>query len=181
MKSKQVVFFTLKEDIEQLICSIESKYDIQYHKTGLMDNKNIPLYKSISDISEFGYVSFGDWNKIDSYLVMQKGTVLNIRKVSQRIGGEKYAVDQMLNPDSIEIKIGGIYKNVDKVVVAGRVATISDSKISNELYKLYTTMIKKEFKKIGTFYVGKNAEEKLKLGWRLVTNEKSPKEYDLAW
>jgi hypothetical protein len=48
-----------------------------------------------------------------------------------------------------------------------------------ELFKLLSTKIKKEFKKIGTFYVGKAAEEKLKLGWRLVTNEKSPREYDL--
>ena len=41
------------------------------------------------------------------------------------------------------------------------------------------SVIKKEFKKIGTFYLGNKAEEKLDLGWRLVTNEKLPKEYDL--
>jgi hypothetical protein len=49
------------------------------------------------------------------------------------------------------------------------------------LYKLFSNKIKKKFKKIGTFYVGKIAEEKLKEGWRLVTNEKSPREYDLTF
>lgn len=33
---------------------------------------------------------------------------------------------------------------------------------------------------MGSFYVGRSVEEKLKGGWRLVTNDKSPKEYDLV-
>ena len=84
----------------------------------------------------------------------------------------------MSNPQSIEIKIGGIYK--ENVIVAGRVATISEDSDSIELFKLLSTKLKKEFKKIGAFYVGKSAEQKLKEGWRLVTNEKLSKEYDLA-
>jgi hypothetical protein len=85
-----------------------------------------------------------------------------------------------MNQKSVTLKLGGIYKDAENVIVAGRVATVSEDSDSNELYKLFTTKLKKEFKKIGTFYVGRKAEEKLKMGWRLVTNEKSPKEYDLA-
>ena len=63
---------------------------------------------------------------------------------------------------------------------------MSKSGLISFISQLYTdslilsTKIKKEFKRIGAFYVGKEAEEKLKTGWRLVTNENSPKEYDLA-
>jgi hypothetical protein len=92
----------------------------------------------------------------------------------------KFTVDQLNNPKSIELKIGGIYKDKNNVIVAGRIATVSADEVSNELFKLFSLKMKKEFKRIGTFYVGRKAEEKLSLGWRLVTNEKSPKEYDLA-
>ncbi len=180
MKSKQMMLFATIEDVENSIRDIESLADIQYYKTGLLDNKNIHPYKSLFDAPNIGVSLSGDWNKIDNYLITKKTTSLEVREVPQRTGETKFAVDQMNNPKSIEMKLGGIYKEKENVLVAGRISTISEDSDSIELYKLFTTKFKKEFKKIGTFYVGKKAEEKLKMGWRLVTNEKSPKEYDLA-
>jgi hypothetical protein len=175
------MFFAVLEDIEQILKNIETTIEVHYYKTGLMDSKNIPNYSSIFDTPKIGVALSGDWNKIDNYLVMKKETLLNIETVPQRAGGIKFAVDQLNNQNSVTLKLGGIYNDAENVIVAGRVATISDYEDSNELYKLFSTKIKKEFKKIGTFYVGKKAEEKLKMGWRLVTNEKSPNEYDLRF
>lgn len=175
-----MMFFATIEDVENSIRYIESMIDIQYSKTGLQDSKNIPTYKSLFDAPSIGVTFSGDWNRIDNFLITKKTTSLNIRKVNQRTGGTKYTVDQMDNPKSIEMKLGGIYKEKENVLVAGRISTISEDSDSNELYKLFVNILKKEFKKIGSFYVGKIAEEKLKMGWRLVTNEKSPKEYDLT-
>ena len=158
----------------------EATVDIRYYKTGLLNSKSIPSYNSIFDTPNVGLTSSGDWNRIDDYLVMKKSTLLNIEEVPQRVGGIKFAVDQLLNPKSVTLKVGGIYQEKENIIVAGRIATVSEVNDSNELYKLFSTKIKKTFKRIGTFYVGKIAEEKLKEGWRLVTNEKSPKEYDLA-
>lgn len=180
MKSKQIMFFTLLEDIDNIIRNFESVIEIQYFKTGLFDSKNIPTYNSLLDAPNIGVALSGDWNRVDNYLITNKSASLNIREVPQRTGEMKFAVDQMNNPKSIELKLGGIYQEKQNVIVAGRVSTISENSDSLELFKLLSTKIKKEFRKIGTFYVGKSAEEKLKEGWRLVTNEKSPKEYDLA-
>ncbi len=180
MKSKQLIFFSLLEDIENIIQDLESTIDIQYYKTGLLDKTNIPVYNSLFDVPNIGYALSGDWNKIDIYLIVKKTTSLNIEAVPQRAGGIKFAVDQGNNPKSIELKLGGIYKEKENVIVAGRVATISEDSDSLELFKLLSIKIKKEFKKIGAFYVGKSAGQKLKDGWRLVTNEKLRREYDLA-
>jgi len=180
MKSKQIMFFTLLVDIEHILREIEATVDVCYYKTGLFDSKNIPIYNSIFDSPNIGIAISGDWNRIDNYLVSKIKTSLNIREVPQRTGEIRFAVDQMKNPKSIEMKLGGIYPKKENVIVAGRIATISEDSDSNELFKLFSTKIKKSFKKIGTFYVGKMAAEKLKTGWRLVTNEKSPREYDLA-
>ena len=180
MKSKQIMFFTLLGDVDNIIRNFESVIEIQYYQTGLFDSKNIPTYNSLFEAHSIGVALSGDWNRVDNYLISPKSTSLNIREVPQKTGGMKFAVDQMNNPKSIELKLGGIYQGEENVIVAGRVSTISEDFDSLELFKLLSTKIKKEFRKIGQFYVGKSAEEKLKEGWRLVTNVKSPKEYDLA-
>lgn len=174
------MFFLVFEDVEELFREIESFIDIRYYKAGLLDNNSIIVYNSIFSLPNLGIAVSGDWNRIDTFLVLKAKTNLNIREVPQKIGGMKYVVDQMSNQKSVEFKLGGIYPSIDNVIVAGRVATISEDNDSTELYKIFSTKIKKAFKKIGTFYVGKVAEEKLKSGWRLVTNEKSPREYDLV-
>ena len=174
-----MMFFAMLEDIENSIRDIESMIDIQYYKTGLLDSKSIPTYKSVFYVPNIGVALSGDWNRLDNYLITKKTTLINVREVPQKTGETKFAVDQMNNPKSIEMKLGGIYREKN-VIVAGRISTISEDSDSNELYNIFTTKLKKEFKKIGVFYVGKKAEDKLRLGWRLVTNEKSPKEYDLA-
>lgn len=174
-----MMFFAMLEDIENSIRDIESMIDIQYYKTGLLDSKSIPTYKSVFYVPNIGVALSGDWNRLDNYWITKKTTLINVREVPQKTGETKFAVDQMNNPKSIEMKLGGIYREKN-VIVAGRISTISEDSDSNELYNIFTTKLKKEFKKIGVFYVGKKAEDKLRLGWRLVTNEKSPKEYDLA-
>lgn len=180
MKSRQIMFFSLLPDIEPILKKIESSVEINYFKIGMFDSRDIPHYQSIFDAPDFGFTLSGDWNRIDSYLVMPKSALLDIRDIPQKAGGIKYAVDQSVNAKSIELKVGGIYKASENILVAGRVATISEGIFSLETFKLFSSLIRKEFKRIGTFYVGKNAEEKLRSGWRLVTNDKSPKEYDLA-
>jgi hypothetical protein len=174
------MFFLTLDDIEQVLRDIETSIDIRYYKTGLFDNKSVPVYDSLFDTPDLGTTISGDWNRIDNYLILKRSIPINIREVPQRTGEIKFAVDQLTNPKSIELKLGGIYQKKENVIVAGRVSTISDVEDSKELYKLFTNKIKKGFEKIGTFYVGKKALEKLKSGWRLVTNEKSPKEYDFS-
>lgn len=173
------MIFTLLEDIDKIIRDFESVINVQYFKTGLFDSYRTPVYNSAFEMPNIGYALSGDWNRVDNYLITKKSRVIKVRKVPQRFGEAKFAVDQMINPKTIEIKLGGIYK--ENTIVAGRVATISEDLESLELYKLMYSKIKKDFKKIGAFYVGKTAEEKLREGWRLVTNEKSAREYDFSF
>lgn len=177
MKSRQVMFFAVLDDIMPLLQNIEGTVDRNYYEMGLFDNKDIIHYNSIFDTPNIAFTLSGDRNRIDRYLVMKKGTILSIREVPQKNGGIKYAVDQSINSKSIEIRLGDMYRDAENVIVACRVATISNDDDSNELYKLFSSKIKKDFKRIGAFYVGEKAEEILRSGWRLVTNVQSPKGY----
>lgn len=179
MKSKQIMFFAILEDFTPLFQEIENSLNIFYHLAGLYNFRKTSVFRTIFDTPNFGFVSSGDWNKIDRYLILKENESLNIREVIQKDGSVKFAVDQMNNLKSIELKMGGIFSDIEKVIVAGRISTISDDVDSTELFKLFSSRIKKNFRKIDSFYVGSMAEIKLKQGWRLVTNEKSPIDFDL--
>lgn len=179
MKSKQIMFFTTLEDITSIIKEIESEYSIKYFKNGLFDDTNFQQYDSAFDIPNLGFTEHGDWNLSQSYFVIPKSNILSIRDIPQRKGGIKYAVDGNINKDNIEFKPCGIYTGKENIIVAGRIATISETAFSQQLYKEFATKIKKNFSKIEEFYVGKEAEQKLRSGWRLVTNEKLAAGFDL--
>lgn len=175
------MFFALLEDIQNIIESLEIDYSLSYYKTGLFETTLIPTYNSLIDVPFVGYTKYGDWNYTDTFLALPKKVNLIIREIPQKKGGTKYAIDQMANLESIAINLGGIYSEKENVLTAGKVGTISDTIFSINVYESIAKKIRKSFKKVGSFYVGKAAEEKLQEGWRLVTNEKLSKGYDLAF
>ncbi|RKR09271.1 hypothetical protein C8C83_0891 [Flavobacterium sp. 90] len=177
MKSKQFIFFGKKTDFQEILQEVESKKVLKYFQTGLFDEINIVNYNSLLDYRNLGNASFGSQGLNDCFLIIANDKELKIRSVPQRKGGVKYAVDQLINEESIIIEPGGVFKN--DIFVAGRIGTVKDDAFSKELYNLFFSLIKRRFTKIGNCYVGKTAKEKLDSGWRFVLNDSSPKEYDL--
>ena len=180
MKSKQMMFFATISDFEAIMKSLEEQLSIKYYKTGLLDSDRVPTYDSIFEIPNLGHTKFGDWNSTDTFLILPINESLNVREVPQRIGGIKYAVDQKVNVDSIILNLGGIYDGAENVLIAGRVGTISEGSFAQNIYSIITKRIRKDFKKKESFYLGKDAEDKLKSGWRLVADVKFSKDYDLC-
>lgn len=179
MKNKQIYFFATVADIKQIVKSIENDFSITYHQMGLFDTKPNASYNSVSEMSNFGFPIVGDWIRDVRLMAIPQAIDIVFREVPQKIGGIKYAVDPLENHTSICFQFGGVFK--DGILVAGNCFTTNTNDFALQVFQEFSTRVKKNFKKIGTFYVGKEAEEKLRIGWRLVTNEKSPKEYDLAF
>lgn len=177
MRGKQILFFSTREDIESIMKSIEKKHQVKYFEMGLFDLKPDSCIQSVSDIQTFGYSRTGDWNKDLRLIVLQEETTVSIREVVQRTGDVKFAIDTLENQNSVFIQFGGIYQ--EGILLAGSCGTVFYNDFSKLFYNDFSKELKKEYKKIGSFYVGKEAEKKLEQGWRLVTNVRSPKEYDL--
>jgi hypothetical protein len=178
MKSKQILFFGTSKDLLPIIKDVENRFPIKYFEMGLFDDNKSREYSSIDKVQNFGKPQFGDWNWDIRLMMMPKDSNLVIREVPQRKGGIKYAIDPFKNQTSICFQFGGIVK--EGVLLAGTCGTVFLNDFSLNIFKMFSLALKKNFKRIGNFYVGNMAEEKLKAGWRLVTNEKSPKEYDLT-
>ncbi len=113
-----------------------------------------------------------------SYLVTLEGTKVQIREVPQQSGGIRYAVDQLINPDSITFSHGGFFS--PEILLYGRVATVSDSAVAKKLFRAFSSAIAKEFIRIKGYWVGPQANGLLRKGCRLTMGAHSPKEYDLA-
>jgi hypothetical protein len=103
---------------------------------------------------------------------------VRVREVPQVRGGTRYTFDQATTPDSIEVTPGGFYRS--DVLLYGRVATISTTPISKQIYGAFTSAIRASFAHIREFYVGPQAAELLRSGCRLTIGADSPTEYDLA-
>jgi len=81
MKSKQIFIFSDLSDIEPIFNEVENCMKLHYFKTGLLDDSNIPHYKSFSEFQKLGFVSNGDWNYIDSYLAIPYENNINVRDI----------------------------------------------------------------------------------------------------
>lgn len=181
MKSKQTMFFGTKGDYNNILLALESTFAISYVETGLFDTNMINRYESFLSIPNLGFTDRGKWISLENrYMIVPKGTSVIMRDVPQRKGGNKYSVDSRQCADSVEFSPGGIYTKKSNVLVAGRVATISEGPFATELYKFLSSKIKSEFRKLDDFYVGNEAEAKLKEGWRLVTDEGLSEGFDLT-
>lgn len=174
--SKEVFFFATKSDITSGLQAIEDIRPVKYVKTGLFDDRDVPVYMSYNEIQYLGINSTGN-HQSESYLVLDKSVGIIVREVPQSKGGVKYAVDQMHNNASIVFWPGGLY--MGDYLVCGHIETISNDLISQELFKEFSKKITKGFKKIGRHYCGPDSLQ-LKGRVRFITmsiNQSS--EYDL--
>jgi len=178
MKGKQILFFCTFDDIKSIVQEIELKFSFKYIQMGLFDESKIITYESIFDVPEIGFAKYGDWNRDLRLMAVPKTAVVHIREVLQRKGGMKYVIDPLENQQSICFQFGGVFK--EGVLVAGKCGSVFLDNFSIEIFKVFSSLLKKKTVKIGDFYVGTEAEKKLRLGWRLVTDMNSPIEYDLS-
>jgi hypothetical protein len=67
----------------------------------------------------------------------------------------------------------------DDTLLHGRVATISESELSQEMMKVFGAVFRKKFTKLKAFFVGPMALAFLNAGKRLTSSAQSPREFDL--
>jgi hypothetical protein len=172
-------FFATADDLLPVFDLVDRKHRLAYTLTGLHESPELCTVTNGTDIPSLRDV-MGAPNAIacPSYLVTLEGATVQVREVPQQSGGIRYAVDQLINPDSITFSHGGFFS--PEILLYGRVGTISDSEISKKLFRAFSSAIAKEFDRVKAFWVGPEANELLRQGCRLTMGAHSPKECDLA-
>lgn len=123
--------------------------EVHYFSAGMFENAQISRFESGLDFPGLGITLVGNWNEMHRYLVLPKSQEVQVMEVAQRSGGIRYAVDPMLNPNSVELKIGGVFSEAPNVLIAGRMAYGFENEFSKSVYKAFGSQIKKEFRHIG--------------------------------
>lgn len=177
MAKNQLSFFATKADLESLLRAVESKQQLQFLVTGLFDSPAVAPMQSLLAVRNLGRMDVGDPNHAAGYLVASRESSIEVRPVPQHRGGVKYAVDQLANPKTIAFRPGGSFG--ETCLIAGQAGTAYDNPSSLELFHTFSKEVRRQFTKIKSFYVGKEASELLDKGWRLTINAKSPALYDL--
>ena len=179
MATKQRHFFATKDDLLPVFAAFEAKESVKYVLTGLHRSPDLTVYQSGREIATLGLPAphpnaGGGYN----YLVALRDDTVEIRPCPQNSGGIRYAVDQLVNPRTIAVLHGGLFG--PRVLLYGRVGTVSDDPVALRLYRRFSGALTKNFRRIRAFWVGPGAAEMLASGCRLTIGADSPTEVDLA-
>jgi hypothetical protein len=174
----QIHFFATSADWELCAPLMKESAGLQYILAGSFDSRAINKWNSILSIPNIGRAIHGDMNHEPSYLVIPGDTELNIRNIPQRNGRTKYAIDQLENPKSITLSMGGIIN--ENCIISGMLGTSSPDDHSLVLFKKFPKILRSNFGKVKSFFVGPTALDLLNKGYRLTSNIKSPQLYDLC-
>lgn len=194
--SKICYFFATRDDLLGVSEDIESSRPLRYTRFDHVTKLPPESFASAADIPHLGIATHPSAGGGDTYLVCDREmtvkprplrtvTIADLERASDTekkrlmpvLGVERFAIDQLFNPDTITFDAGGIWKG--NILLNGSIGSASDSKISLELMKRFISTIKSKFKKVRAFYVGPQAMDLLKKGARLTISEDSPTNYDL--
>jgi hypothetical protein len=171
-------FFATAADMSKVLLTVGADHALQYARCGLFDSPECPVFDELLSLPNFGVAQVGDSNFEPTFLVLPKGTRVNVRTIPQRRGGTKYAVDQLINPGTVVVRPGGKYRDV--AVIAGMVSTVHHDGTAERLMKAFSTSLKREFARVKSYTVGPEARSLYDLGLRLTRSVQTPQEFDLS-
>jgi len=178
MPGHGLYFYATREDLVPAIHAIEDRTAFRYALMGMHTMLTFPQFTSALEIPSLGEATGDQEATCDRYLVVPREAPIAVREVQLNSGGVRYAVDQLVNPNSIVFQPGGLRN--DRVIISGGVTTTGQTEISKSIFRLFARWIKKGFEKRMAFYVGPAAMRLKTDGFRLTMGVQSPPLYDLA-
>lgn len=186
MSAKQTNFYATRGDIAEVLAQFEAAQRVIYVLTGLFDIDTPQIFETHRTINSLSVSTDGDANHVPGYLIVTDRNNLAVREVPQKTGRTKFAVDQSLNPDSLFFQSGGTF--ADRIVVPGRIGITHLTPDSKRLYSAFAKLIVKNFSKVKSYYVGREAYALWKNGMRFRTKSQSQRpcrsqglQYGLDW
>ena len=170
-------FYATYDDIGKVLEQFEAEEYVVYVLTGLFDIDTPQVFETYRAINSLSISVDGDANHVPGYLIVRKANQISIRKVPQKTGGSKFAVDQSLIPDSLFFQSGGVF--ADKIIVPGKIGITHQTAVSRKLYGAFARIMAKNFSKVKSYYVGQEAYALWQNGMRLGLSLKASSEIDL--
>lgn len=174
MGKNQLEIFCTTEDLVTILDMVHRQVSLSFAVAGLFETATVQLFQSAADVSTFIAAS-GDTTL--NLLVVDSGSTVSTREVPQRKGGTRYGVDQVCNPRSVVLRPGRLVD--ERTLLAGQIGTASADPASVGLFSAFSGVVRKQFVKVKSYWVGPEALRILDAGGRLTSTPKAPPEYDL--
>jgi hypothetical protein len=172
-------FFATADDLLPVFDQVESKRSLTYTLMGLFAVPNLTcVERGVSIPTLRARLTHPNASNGPQYLVSPVDVPVAIREVPQHAGGIRYAVDQLINPDSVVLLHGGFFR--PEILLYGSIGTASVSPVAKALYRAFANSIAKVFSRNKGYWVGPEAVELLNRGCRLTIGADSPQDYDLV-
>ncbi len=165
-------FFASGTDLLPVLEQVELRNRITYVAAGLFtspESARVELGAMLTSVDSGNEIG---------YLVTPATVEVQVRPVPQRKGGTLYAVDELANPSSITLRLGGLAGT--SILLPGVVGTVSKDGPAAMLHRAFASAIGKYFKRVQSYWVGPAALALLAEGVRLAPSAKAPREYDLV-
>jgi len=175
---KQIQFFAVRTDILQILEAVERDGPLQYVRTGNQLRPDFETFSRGTDIPNLGVADRETGSVCKAFLVAKAAVRIAVRSIKGASGVQRYLMDQLLNPDTVTLRPAGMWR--EHTVLQGVVGTASDSPISLEMMKKFSSAFRKSFTKIEGRFVGPQAFAIFRAGTRLTIAEQSPQEFDLT-
>jgi hypothetical protein len=173
---RQILFFALKNDLIPVFEAVERSRPLKYVLMGWFPEAYSETFAHGIEIPNLGKASASSAINCESFLVTERSEPIKAEPVYPPTG-KRFSIDQLLNPNTVTFTPAGIWS--DEIILNGRVATASDSKLSQELMRTFHSAIKKHFRKVRAFWVGAQAFALFEVGKRLTISSQSPPDFDL--
>ena len=177
MPSKQLHFFATYDDIAEVLEQFELEQPVTYVLTGLFDHDNLNSFETFRAINSLAISADGDSNHMPGYLINNRSKRIAVRRVPQKTGGQKFAIDQCLNQDALYFQSSGIFGK--EIIVPGRVGIVSETSDSKKLYGAMSRLIMRSFRKVASYRVGPGAVRLMETGTRLGLSLNASRDLDL--
>lgn len=174
-----MTFFATRSDIYPVLKSAESKLSVEYVECGLFVDDSVTRLPSLSGLQSLGVSNTGDPNTDATYMVVPSGAKVAIRTVPQRRGGVKFALDQLMNPGSVVLRLGGEVRG-SRSILAGSLASVHTDAGARKVSSVFAEVLAGSFTKVKAFWLGEEAFARWKDGWRLCFKATETTEFDLS-
>lgn len=154
-------------DLASLMIAVEAQKPLKYTLTGFPNEPHLVQANSFANIQGFGTSKFGKLVRDDSFLLSEPHLEIQIEPVPQNKGGIKYDISTPLNPKTLCLSPGGLFKN--NTVISGELLKYSDEPEAKGMFKIFQREIKRQFKrhKECAYWLGKDATAMHLAGARL--------------
>ncbi|MGO8996410.1 MAG: hypothetical protein ACLQVI_24105 [Polyangiaceae bacterium] len=175
---KQILFFATGNDLLPVLEEVERVGPLHYARMGQFPKPEPETFSRGGELPRLGQATAESAISSEAYLVSEVAMQVHVRRIEGPGGAERFAVDQLANPDTVTLTPAGVWRG--NVILHGRVATVSESPQSQALMRRFKRALEGRFTKVKAFWVGANALALLDAGKRLTIGAQSAPEFDLT-